>query len=477
MATPPGAGGEVPQAGYYPDPSIPGYIRFWNGGAWVPGTSRPAPKDGDAPPAAPVSVAPQVAPSPAPAPRLPEVPAVPAVEETGPVFLDDEPEPAAAAPQEPASAWQATTSLQTGFGGERDQKVSWGVQDEPRSAATPATPAPASAVPSADPRAAAAWPAAGAKADHPGGSGGVSMRRDPATAAAPVEDAAPAPAPAPAWPEPAAADPQPVVPEQRPAAPAPAPTPAPVAPAARLGGMPVTPAPTAAPTPAPGPAPAPATWSPQPAHPAVPTPTPTPMPTPPAPTPVPGPAAQDPQQPVAPWKPPVEDVFTAAAREQAAARPAGLGRRLLARLVDGAVLGALVGAASYPFVTAAIEHIDEKIEAARQSGVTVQVWLVDGTTSVQFGIVLAAFLVLGTLYEVLPTAKWGRTLGKKLCGIEVRDIEGHQPPTFGAALRRWLVYGVLGLLGIGLLNVVWCVFDRPWRQCWHDKAAGTFVAR
>ncbi|MEK8171102.1 DUF2510 domain-containing protein [Streptomyces sp. M19] len=29
--------------GFYPDPSIPNYIRYWNGAAWVPGTSRPAP--------------------------------------------------------------------------------------------------------------------------------------------------------------------------------------------------------------------------------------------------------------------------------------------------------------------------------------------------------------------------------------------------------------------------------------------------
>jgi hypothetical protein len=26
------------------------------------------------------------------------------------------------------------------------------------------------------------------------------------------------------------------------------------------------------------------------------------------------------------------------------------------------------------------------------------------------------------------------------------------------------------------VNVLWCLFDRPWRQCWHDKAAHTFVA-
>ncbi|WP_143664712.1 RDD family protein, partial [Streptomyces sp. NRRL B-24572] len=170
-------------------------------------------------------------------------------------------------------------------------------------------------------------------------------------------------------------------------------------------------------------------------------------------------------------------VFQQAARAQAAARPAGLGRRLAARLIDGIVLGALVGAASVPFVTAAIDHIEGKIEAAKQSGTTVQVWLLDSTTSVQFGIALASLFVIGILYEALPTAKWGRTLGKKLCGIEVRDIEAHEPPTFGKAIRRWLVYSVLGLLGIGVVNVLWCLFDRPWRQCWHDKAARTFVAR
>ena len=32
------------------------------------------------------------------------------------------------------------------------------------------------------------------------------------------------------------------------------------------------------------------------------------------------------------------------------------------------------------------------------------------------------------------------------------------------------------MLAIGVLNALWCLFDRPWRQCWHDKAARTFVA-
>ncbi|MFB6835559.1 RDD family protein [Streptomyces sp. NPDC056361] len=530
MATPPGGGEEVPQAGYYPDPSIPGYIRYWNGGAWVPGTSRPAPPEGQVPPQPPASAIPAgpiLASGPTPAPvqpsaratarpaepteplrhtdpartpeparhtgpartpepvrtpdpvRTPEpvrtqgpgpvqtqghvqpqgpapvqpaasVPAqhgpvgaqpqhraaapaqaqahvpVPAVEETGPVFFDEEP----AAP-EPASAWQADSARQTGFGGDLDRKVSWGA---PRAA---------------DPRTPAEWPVAGATEQ----------------AEAPAE------------------------------VPARGPDPRATGGAARLGGMPVTPIPTPSPEPVqprpepqlrpqpqPAPRPRPAQSAPAPAAAAVPTPTPAPA--------APSwaqqqqqsqqpqqPQSSQEQQPVVPWKPPVEDVFQQAAREQAAARPAGLGRRLAARLIDTVVLGALVGAASFPFVTAALDHIDGKIEAARQSGVTVQVWLVDSTTAVQFGIALAALFVLGVLYEALPTAKWGRTLGKKVCGLQVRDIEGHQPPTFGKAFVRWFLYSVLGLLAIGVLNVLWCLFDRPWRQCWHDKAARTFVAR
>ncbi|MZE71558.1 RDD family protein [Streptomyces sp. SID5789] len=182
------------------------------------------------------------------------------------------------------------------------------------------------------------------------------------------------------------------------------------------------------------------------------------------------------EQPVAPWKPPVEDVFQAAARRQAAARPAGLGKRLAARLVDTVVLAGVTAVAAVPLGTKAIDHVNDKIDQAKLSGETVTVWLLDGTTSLYLGIVLAVLLVFGVVYEALPTAKWGRTLGKRLLGLEVRDIEAHEAPSFGAALRRWLVYSVPGLLVVGVVGVAWCLFDRPWHQCWHDKAAGTFVA-
>ncbi|MEU2273128.1 DUF2510 domain-containing protein, partial [Streptomyces olindensis] len=112
----PAPGDDRPREGYYPDPSIPGYVRYWNGASWVPGTSRPAPKDGE-------SLAP---PPGAGAPAA-------SVEETGPHFFDEDPveDSSAADAQhgsrpEPASAWGADRSRQSGFGGDQDRRVSWG---------------------------------------------------------------------------------------------------------------------------------------------------------------------------------------------------------------------------------------------------------------------------------------------------------------------------------------------------------------
>ncbi|MDQ0581313.1 RDD family protein [Streptomyces rishiriensis] len=588
----PAPGDDRPREGYYPDPSIPGYVRYWNGASWVPGTSRPAPSDGR--------------------PLTPPPGSPPAsVEETGPHFFDEDPAPAEpyGGRPEPASAWGADRAHQSGFGGDQDRRVSWGApqgadprvpspapaQPEGRSTSTDGTstippaepedgagagdvvsggtfvfrrptagggaaPAPgASRAPGPVPdegtvtfRApaprtehqdgasgarpagnAAAFPAAAqgpgpTQAPGPSGSGG------PASAAFGAQGQAGAPADggtAPAKPgfgagkaaaERAAAQTPGVPAPQGPAhmaaaapAPAPAPVPAP-APAPAPVAAPA-PAPAAASAPAPqgaagfpagqagaarpgaaqAPAPGSAPFSgPQPgAVPGVPQQSGGPQPQPPqaaAQAAVPmaaGPGGGQPswaQQvhrlagaedgPVAPWKPPVDDIFQAAARRAASARPAGLGKRLAARLVDTLVVAAVTSAAAVPLGAKALDHVTAKVDAAKLTGETVTVWLLDGTTSVYLGIVLAVLLVFGIVYEAVPTAKWGRTLGKKLFGLEVRDIEGGEPPSFGAALRRWLVYSVPGLLVVGVVGVVWGLFDKPWRQCWHDKAAHTFVA-
>lgn len=526
----PAPGDDRPREGYYPDPSIPGYVRYWNGASWVPGTSRPAPQQGESMPVAPVG---EEAAPPAPAP--------PAVDETGPVFFDDEPYEGNR--PEPATAWQADASRQTGFGGERDRRVSWGEEPEPQDGTAPADPrtpaagspdirgtadpAPADPAPAdrapADPRrpAPAADPSGGAlpgmrdggqvpentvaiRADrsrrpgnpgrgdtpNPPSDGTVTMRavgpgrtpgprdaqqqRPPADGTMTIRAIGPGTAPAaPATAQPAAQPPTAPAHTSTPAAQPPAPAPRAAAP---------SPAPAALNSPlTPGPGGGSASWAQQ-VH-QLARPEPAAQPQPQAPAQQQRPAfpqqsqqAPHPDQPVVPWKPPVDDHFQQLAAARTAARPAALGKRFAARLIDTVVLGALVGAVAVPLASRAADHVNEKIDAAKLSGETVTVWLLDSTTASLAGAVLGVFLVVGVLLEALPTAKWGRTLGKKLCGLDVRDIESHDAPGFGAALRRWLVYGVLGLLLIGVVNVLWCLIDRPWRQCWHDKAARTFVA-
>ncbi|MFE3403595.1 RDD family protein [Streptomyces anulatus] len=543
----PAPGDESPREGYYPDPSIPGYVRYWNGASWVPGTSRPAPREtGRA--AAPAAGA-QAAP----------------VEETGPIFFDEEDGPrpglqdgpvAPAGSGEPAadhgdaaSVWQADAARQNGFGGDRDRRIDWGgpaqepagrpsqqadprapLAQDPAGGALPGTgdggdrsAEEAGALPPTDgtvtiravgPRApgpdavqpaAPALPNAGTH-QGPQNVGAARNSLAPAPAPAPTPRALPTQAQPAQQPHPAqqAQQAQPAQQSQQsqqsqqaqqspaqqalPAqAPAPALSPSPVpqevvrqGPVQAPAQVPTaSPAPAPAPTaalhtpPTPGPGGGSASWAQQVHQLAQPEPPHQQLPRQPHQLQHQGPGAD---QPVVPWKPPVDDPFQQLARNQASARPAGLGKRFAARLVDSLVLGAAVGAAAVPLTTRALDHIDRKITAAKESGETVTVWLLDSTTGALLGALLAAFLLIGFLLEALPTAKWGRTLGKKLCGLDVRDIESHDTPTLGAALRRWLVYGVLGLLVIGVVNVLWCLIDRPWRQCWHDKAARTFVA-
>ncbi|OAH15139.1 RDD family protein [Streptomyces jeddahensis] len=527
----PAPGDDRPREGYYPDPSIPGYVRYWNGAAWVPGTSRPAPSDGEPLPPPP-GVSQAAVPAPAPAAPAP-APASPSAEETGPVFFDEDPGAPRATPgdaqhgtrPEPASAWGADASRQTGFGGDQDRRVSWGSQqpqpdgmpaprpaDEPRGAdgpgANPGTvrmravkPGPAAgsgpttggdasrggaATPPADGTMKFRRPTAAGRPDGPG-SGSATEPADAVPGAAPGRSAPaaatggdgpmalPSTGPAgalgahhgaPTSTAPAAPQ-QPVPPQsasQQASAPA---TQHSVPGAGTASGTPAVPHQPGTPAPAspvtPGPGGGQPSWAQQ-VHRLA--------------QPESGPAAPagEGEQPVMPWKPPVLDPFLAAAQAQAAARPASLGKRLAARLIDTVVVGGVTAAAAVPLGTKAIDHIDAKIDAAKLSGETVTVWLIDGTTAGYLGIVLGVLLLFGVVYEVLPTTKWGRTLGKRLCGLEVRDIEEHAPPSFGAALRRWLVYSVPGVLVIGVVGVLWCLFDRPWRQCWHDKAARTFVA-
>ncbi|MFE2678428.1 RDD family protein [Streptomyces hygroscopicus] len=112
------------------------------------------------------------------------------------------------------------------------------------------------------------------------------------------------------------------------------------------------------------------------------------------------------------------------------------------------------------------------------------------------GVLIAAVLLAGVLagdagdgfpallvavvaggYEPVLTAVFGATPGKQLCGLRVVRRSGGGPG-FGRALWRWAcVLAGYAVPVLGIVNVLRCAWDRPYRQCLHDKAAGTVVCR
>ncbi|MDH6121509.1 putative RDD family membrane protein YckC [Kitasatospora sp. GAS204A] len=396
----------VPAPGYYPDPSVPGFVRYWNGGAWVPGTSRPAPADGEVLAAPAFAARPAVRPNARyiPPPAMPEPvrqaacpePELEPLVETGPVFLDETLagavfSTAPAVGEEPADAavtgngWQANPQEQRGLmeTGTAPRWVSWGVaEEEPVAAAAPLVPVPA-----------------------------------------PVPAPLPPPAPVPAaevLPVRAVAPPAPVPVRTRKSAPS----------TSRSAAS--------------------ATSS--------------------------GPSG--PSRPSAP----VPARVPRASRPVPALVTAGLGRRLVARLVDLAVVGAVVAAVGVPLAVDTTAYLQQKLDQARTAshltGREVQVWLLDGTVLGRVALLLGVLLLVGLLYEVLPTARTGRTLGKRLAGVRVVGSTGAgragRPPGFGRALVRCLVGQLTVLTVLGPLAPL---TDRQRRRGWADRAARTRVVK
>lgn len=108
------------------------------------------------------------------------------------------------------------------------------------------------------------------------------------------------------------------------------------------------------------------------------------------------------------------------------------------------------------------------IDAIPHAGIPYTVGRV--TDSVAFGV--AAFLIVGIVWSILPEARAGATVGKLLTGLRTVRQGAGQPIGLGRAGVRWVVkYVVGGVLPVGYL---WYFRDAE-RRAWHDLAAGSVV--
>ncbi|MFE2429695.1 RDD family protein [Streptomyces sp. NPDC059373] len=136
---------------------------------------------------------------------------------------------------------------------------------------------------------------------------------------------------------------------------------------------------------------------------------------------------------------------------------ANRGRRLLARIVDALIVGIPV----YAVTGAAFNNYDYS------------------NTGASYG-ESVIYAVVYVIYQVFMLPRYGQSLGKMLLKVRVGMLADGSHPTTQAALKRESTYALVPIIPccgsiFWLVNVLWCTWDKPYRQCLHDKAAQTVV--
>ncbi|MEH0969736.1 RDD family protein [Micromonospora sp. CPCC 205546] len=169
---------------------------------------------------------------------------------------------------------------------------------------------------------------------------------------------------------------------------------------------------------------------------------------------------------------------------------AGFGARLVARLIDFAIVFALNAVVNGWFVWRLVDEVTpywREVFRRAMAGDS----STDGLPqpSEQAGGLQVVILLIATAlwlaYEVPTMASGGQTFGKRLVGVKVLPMKADEPLGFGRALRRWNTLGLPTLLwyccGLGLLlqlvDALSPLFDHPLRQALHDKRAQTVVVQ
>ncbi|MEU7646590.1 RDD family protein [Streptomyces huasconensis] len=137
------------------------------------------------------------------------------------------------------------------------------------------------------------------------------------------------------------------------------------------------------------------------------------------------------------------------------------GKRVLARIIDMVLVGIVVWLLSWLFNTSEYDVDPDKVNTGRSFGQSL----------------LAAVLYIA--YDTVMISKTGQTLGKKLLGLRVANLEDGATPAMQTALTRaavlWLPFAFCCACVWTAICGGWSFFDKPYRQGLHDKAAKTVV--
>ena len=158
-------------------------------------------------------------------------------------------------------------------------------------------------------------------------------------------------------------------------------------------------------------------------------------------------------------------------------------RRLLARLIDGLILGVIFSPfwiSPWSSLLRTVQNIDNEYPSGGAAATKAL-----GTADVHFVgkifVVLLGFYLVAFLYDWIQHWQWGQTIGKRALGTRVVRDDGNPNLGAGPACGRAAIYAFAPLIPLigslfELLNELWLTWD-PRRQCLHDKAAHTVVVK
>ncbi|WFE95093.1 RDD family protein [Micromonospora sp. WMMD987] len=159
---------------------------------------------------------------------------------------------------------------------------------------------------------------------------------------------------------------------------------------------------------------------------------------------------------------------------------ASFGDRLLALLIDGAVLGA----ASMVFIVPALIVFFRMVlpdltttADGRPTSDPFTNFLIP--MLVLQGVIFVVAFALSYVYQVEMMYKTGQTIGKRVMKIQVVPLDPAATLTRTVAAKRWAAAQIGGAVipVFSYLDGLWQLWDKPWQQCLHDKFAGTIVVK
>jgi uncharacterized RDD family membrane protein YckC len=163
-------------------------------------------------------------------------------------------------------------------------------------------------------------------------------------------------------------------------------------------------------------------------------------------------------------------------------------RRLLARVIDGLILGVIFAPLWLPVWRTFFNQISaianryppgtklSAIPAAKNALAHAEGHLIG-----RLFVIGLVFYLVAFAYDWIQHAAWGQTIGKRALGTKVIKADGSPRVGAGPACGRAAIYALAPLVPVvgslfELLNELWLTWD-PRRQCLHDKAAHTVVVK